>query len=239
MGARPARVLKAFADAGAFDAGAVLVGTHAFGVIGNLLGVRWKGSHARTQDVDVAALSLAASASGISIDAAKALERLEMGFLPVPALDHRHPSTSFKVRGESLRVDFLAPGKAGAPVPLPGFSTFAQPLPFLDYLLENPERAALIDAGGILVLVPSPARYALHKIVISAERPVSQETKVAKDLAQASQLLLHLAQVRPGDLKLAAEALQKKKWERRLERGAKRLLLLHPETAGALRKIGL
>ena len=238
MGPRPARVLKSFADAGVFDAGAVLVGTHAFGVFGNLLGVRWAGAHLRTADVDVAAVSLAASPERDNADAEKALERLEMGFIPVPGLDPRHPSTSFKVRGESLRVDFLAPGKEGSPVRLPSLSTSAQPLPYMDYLIENPEKAAVLDAGGFLVLVPSPARFALHKVIVSTERPTSQETKAIKDLAQAAQMLEHLAESRPGDLRLAVQAL-KKAWRPRFERGMKRLLRLHPEAAGAASRLGL
>ena len=234
MGTGPARVLKAFADAGVFETGAVLVGTHAFGVIGNLLGVRWAGAHIRTQDVDLAAVSLAAAPERLRADAPKALERLEMGFLPVPGLDPRHASASFKVRGQSLRVDFLAPGKPGAPVLLPSLSTSAQPLPFLDYLIENPEKAAVLDASGFLVLVPAPARFALHKILVSSERPASQETKALKDLTQAAQLLAHLSEARPGDLRLALEALRKRKLSAKLERGAKRLLHLHPKISSIM-----
>lgn len=239
MGQRPARVLKAFADSGVFDAGAVLVGTHAFGLIGNLLGVRWAGAHLRTEDVDVAAVSLAAAPERVRVDAEKALERLEMGFIPVPGLDPRHASTSFKVRGQSLRVDFLAPGKHGPPVPLPSLSTHAQPLPYMDYLIENPEKAAVLDAGGFLILVPSPARFALHKIMVSLERPTSQTSKAGKDMAQAAQLLEYLAESRPGDLRLAADALKKKGWHARFARGARRLLAAHPEAASAAKRIGL
>jgi len=237
MGVRPARVLKAFADAGVFDAGAVLVGTHAFGAIGNLLGVKWVGAHLRTDDLDVAAVSLVASPERERADAEKALARLEMGFIPVPGLDPRHPSTSFKVRGESLRVDFLAPGKPGAPVPLPSLSTSAQPLPYMGYLIENPEKAAVLDGGGFLVLVPAPARFALHKILVAAERPASQETKAVKDLAQAAQMLEYLARARPGDLRLAARSLGGKGWSAKLARGTKRLLSLHPEAADAARRL--
>ena len=48
------RVLKALAESGIFQMGAVLVGTHAFIVLGNLLGVKWTGSSLRTQDPDLA-----------------------------------------------------------------------------------------------------------------------------------------------------------------------------------------
>lgn len=234
MGTGPARVLKAFADAGVFDAGAVLVGTHAFGVIGNMLGVRWAGA-LRTEDVDVAAVSLVAR--GGDADAEKALERLDMGFLPVPRLDPRHPSTSFKVRGESLRVDFLTPGKEGPPVRLPGLSTSAQPLPYLEYLIENPEKGAVLDSGGFLILVPSPARFALHKILISSLRPASESTKSAKDLSQAAQILEHLKQTRPGDIALAWEDMKKRRWGARLSRSLNRLLRAHPEATLATQQL--
>jgi len=49
-----ARVIAGLASAGVFRVGAVLVGTHAFIALGNLLGVRWE-SALRTQDIDLAA----------------------------------------------------------------------------------------------------------------------------------------------------------------------------------------
>ena len=223
MGPRPARVLSAFASAGLFETGAVLVGTHAFGVIGNMLGARWEGAHVRTQDLDLAAVAMTAADATVQFDAPSALQRLELGFLPVPALDPRHPSTSFKVRGEALRVDFLTPGKEGRPVTLPRLGTAAQPLPFLDYLLENPERAAVVDGGGFLVLVPSPARFALHKALIAQERPISQLAKSSKDLAQAAEVAALLAEDRPGELTLAFDAIKARGWEKRFRIGWQRL----------------
>ena len=66
--ASSARVLRALADAGVFHAGGVLVGTHAFIVLGNILGVRWASS-LRTQDVDIAAdPKLDIAVPGISAD---------------------------------------------------------------------------------------------------------------------------------------------------------------------------
>ena len=68
------RVLRALADAGVFHTGGVLVGTHAFIVFGNLLGVRWASS-LRTQDVDIAAdPKLDIAVPGMSADLPSALE---------------------------------------------------------------------------------------------------------------------------------------------------------------------
>ncbi len=238
MGSGPARVLKAFADAGVFETGAVLVGTHAFGLLGNLLGARWAGAHLRTEDLDLAAISLAAASRDETVDAPKALDRLEMGFLPVPALDSRRPSTSFKVRGGALRVDFLAPGSTEArPVKLARLGTYAQPLSYLDYLIEGPERVAAPDAGGFLVLVPSAARFALHKLVIVGERSAVQQAKTDKDIAQAAEILSFLSEARPGDVRLAFEEIKRRRWTARFERGWKAMAKAHPSADAAARRL--
>ena len=89
-----ARVLKALSDGGIFHLGAVLVGTHAFLVLGNLLGVRWTGGLLKTQDIDIAAeATVSIAIPDIKADIPGVLEGLKMGFLPVPQLDPRKPST--------------------------------------------------------------------------------------------------------------------------------------------------
>lgn len=89
------------------------------------------------------------------------------------------------------------------------------------------------------MLVPAPARFALHKILVATERPAAQETKANKDLAQAAQILEHLAQARPGDLRLAAAALEKRGWKTRLARGVARLVRRHADAAAAAGKLGI
>jgi hypothetical protein len=218
-----ARVLGAFADAAVFRLGGILVGTHAFIALGNVLGVRWTGGGVRTEDIDIAGeTTLAIAVPALAADVPKVLDSLEMGFFPVPGLSPQQPSTSFKVRGRALRVDVLTPqrGRGTGPVPIPRFHTAAQPLPHLDYLMEDPQQAALPAGGGILVNVPHPARFALHKLVVARSRPLTQQAKSGKDLDQAAQLIAVLAEDRPGDLAMAWEAL------------AKRTSLLKPARAG-------
>jgi hypothetical protein len=200
-GQAPARVLKAFADAGLFQLGGVLVGTHAFAVIGNLLGVRWQGAHIKTQDIDIAGDSrLNIALPDLHTDVPKILESLQMGFLPVPPLNRTHPSTSFKVRGTALHVDFVTAAKRPRdekPVLIKRFNVAAQPLPYLDYLLEQAQVAGIVNGDGILATVPNPARYAFHKILVSRSRSVTDHTKIEKDLQQAAQLIDVLAEDRP------------------------------------------
>ena len=232
--AASARVLQALADAAVFRYDGVLIGTHAFVVLGNALGVTWRGGSLRTQDVDLAAVQ--AMGVGVPVtpaDVPEVLENLKMGFLPVPGLDRVSPSTSFKVRGQGLRVDLLTPSRAqaSAPVFVPRLGAAAQPLRFLDYLLESPLRAAVIGAGGVLVNVPDPARFAFHKLIVSGERPAAFATKRDKDLSQAAQVLEVLVEDRPGDIDLAWEALVERGsgWTKRATVGLKALERFAPE----------
>jgi hypothetical protein len=221
-----ARVLRGLAEAGLFAAGGVVVGTHALAALGNLLGVRWTAGALRTQDVDVAgthAPDVDVAVPDVDADLPAALHNLEMGFLPVPPLDPKQPSTSFKVRGQALRVDLLCPGRPGdeQPIFIKRFNAAAQPLPFLDLLLESPERAAIIDGGAALVNVPAPARFALHKLLIAPLRPLAFQDKAGKDLVQAAEVLEVLIDARPGDLALAWEAIERRgpRWRKAMLRG--------------------
>ncbi|MBE0417841.1 MAG: nucleotidyltransferase domain-containing protein [Coriobacteriia bacterium] len=236
-----ARVLRGLADAGVFHAGGVLVGTHAFIVLGNLLGVRWESS-LRTQDVDIAANpSLDIAVPDASADLPSALDSLEMGFLPVPGLDPKSPTTSFKVRGQALRVDVLTPVSRtrSRPVALPRFAAAAQPMRFLDYLIDSPVRAAVIDGGVVAVNVPEPARFALHKLVVAGERPAAMAAKREKDLAQSAQVLEVLQEDRPGDLALAWQALVARggAWVSRVKRSVPALNRVSPDAARRVREL--
>lgn len=230
-----ARVIEAFADAGAFTGDAALVGTHAFLAIGTMLGVRWTGTGAATQDIDLAAVRIAIGSPRPEVP--DALARLEMGFLPIPQLDSRKPSTSFMIRGARLRVDLLAPQRKREetnPVFVQHLKAFAQPLRYLDYLLSRREDAVLPYGTGVLVSVPDPARFALHKLVVAEERPASEQTKASKDLLQAGELIRVLAERRPADLREAAEAAEFKK---KLKKGIAALRSRDPASAGALERI--
>lgn len=204
----PARVIRALADAGLFASGGVLVGSYAFQVLGNLLGVAWPGAAWRTQDVDIAGQLLVA-VPPLQTDVPKVLDSLKVGFVPVPQLDAKHPSTSFRVRGKQLRVDLITPGgdKDIAPIVIPRFQAAAAPIKFLSLVMEAAQPALVVDGtNATLVVVPTPARFALHKLLVSQTRSVVQQTKGGKDLHQAALLLEVLAEDRPDDLENAARA---------------------------------
>lgn len=209
-----ARVVRVLAEIGVFRLGGVLVGTQAFTCYANLLGVRFEGRSVRTEDVDVAqdpAVPVAVDPQAVPADLEQALRSADHRFLAVPALDPRHPSTSFKVRGRDLRVDLLTPQRRGrtTPVELPHLGAAAQPLPFLEYLIEGAQPAVVLEGSGILVRVPEPARFVFHKLWLAGERPSAEQVRARKDLRQAAQVAEVLRSDRPHDLAGAWEAVER------------------------------
>lgn len=233
------RILKAFGDAGVLRPGpdgAVLVGTWAFLALANPLGVRWAGG-LTTQDIDFAA---APTTIGLAIEhperpAPDVLQSLDMGFVPIPTLDPRAPSTSFRIRGQELRVDFLTP-LAGPPRhrPLfaPALGTYATPLRYLDYLIAESMPAVVVGGRALVLLnLPRPARFGLHKLLLARARPATDAVKATKDLAQAAQVLMAVVAVTPDELDAAAADLRSRGdgWKARLRAGCRALAKAHPE----------
>lgn len=233
-----AKVIQALTDSGLFRFGMVLVGSHAFAVIGNMLGVRWSGVE-RTQDVDFVYdpdIDVGV-ADAEELNIPDVLKSLEMGFIPIPKLNHRHPSTSFRVRGKELRIDFLTPmprKPRDQPVFLPHLHAAADPLQYLDYLIGQPQTGVVIANRGILVNVPNAGRFALHKLIVSSVR--KNRVKAEKDVHQAAQLSDVLLESKAGDLSLAWKALEArgKSWTARFKDGLKRLTAMYPATGKEL-----
>lgn len=220
------RVIKRLADSAVFRVGGVLVGSVAFHVIGIHLGVHWDARLRTTQDVDLPTGSrVPVVVPDSRADVPRAIESLRMGFFPVPRLSHKEPSTSYAIRGKTLRIDLLTPARRGktSPVFISRLNAAAQPLKYLDYLFENPLPAAMVSGNPCLVNVPRPARFALHKLLTSQERSAVSAGKKSKDVAQARALLELLKEDRPGDIHQAREDLERrgKSWSARLRRALK------------------
>lgn len=197
------RVIKSLAYAGVFSNGGVLIGTHAFQAIGLALGVNWTSASMMTSDVDLAiAKNIAIALPQLSCDIPTTLDSLQLGFYPVPRLNNRDPSTTFAIRNSQLRVDIVTPKtqESDAPVFIKRFNCAAEPLPYVSYVIESPLPAALLDTQPVLINIPQPARYALHKLIVSQTRDVSGDTKRHKDLFQAYQILSVLQENRPFDI---------------------------------------
>lgn len=206
------RVIQVLAERGLFRSGGVLVGTHAFACLGNLLGVALRGRSVRTADVDILhepRITLALDVDAEPIELPEVLRKADPSFVSVPPFDHDEPSTSFKVRGRDLRVDFVTPtSEAEATVVrIPRLGLAARGLPHLDYLLDGTAQAAVVYDCGVLINVPEPARFAMHKLWLARTRPAQFGAKARKDRRQAAVLIAVLERDAPGRLEAAREAL--------------------------------
>ncbi len=236
MLARHFKVVQRLADYGFFRAGGVLIGTHAFLAFGNMLGVRWQDG-LRTQDVDFAhagkQLQIALP-SNIEIDTHAAIESLQMGLLPIEHSAGGTGATYLDPRDPEFQLDFLTPLHRGGNAPFrhPQLGVKLQPLKFMEYLLQDVQQAAVLNAAGaVLVNVPHPARYALHKLIVAGERPASRIAKSNKDVQQSAALLSMLREQAPWQVDEAWADLTARGpgWVSRVARGRDALAKLAPE----------
>jgi hypothetical protein len=193
---------------GIFRAGALLIGSHAYGALMNALGV--KTVDYSTEDVDIArreALVLPEVPPFIDM-----LRETGIGFFEVPRVDRGAPSTSFAERGGSrLRVDLLVPSRGHdyPTIPVPELKAHAKGLPYLAYLLGASQEVPILSPHGVvLVRVPVPERYAIHKLMVAQMRPKT-DARPEKDLRQAAVLLDALVERFPGAIEEALAAIPK------------------------------
>ncbi len=233
---RHLRVIQRLSEYGFFRAGGVLVGTHAFLAFGNMLGVRW-GDASRTQDVDFAhagkSLSIALPGN-FTMNTDAAIKSLEMGLLPVTSLTSKSGATYLSPKEPDFRLDFLTTLHRGGDEPFehPQLGVVLQPLKFMEFSLVDVQQAVLIAGDkAVVVSVPHPARYALHKLIVYGERKGSFAVKSNKDLLQAGFLLSRLKDTRGwevdeawGDLKGRGKG-----WMERVKRGRDALAKAFPE----------
>ena len=191
---RQFRVIKRMADYGFFQAGGLLIGTHAFLAFGNMLGLRW-GSSNQTQDIDFAHAGKSIALllpSNLEVRTGDAIHSLGLGFLPIAGFASKAGAGYLNPKEPDFRLDFLTTCHRGGEEPFEHkqLQVTMQPLRFMEFSLENVQQAALFCAeGSVLVNVPHPARYALHKILIYGERTGTFRAKASKDIAQSAHIL--------------------------------------------------
>ncbi len=224
-------LLAALAASGVFRLGGTLVGTYAFRLYEGLLGLRYAFDEtAQTGDVDIACferLSLALE-DVASPPVADVLG--DFSFAPVPGVGERR-SWKWRQTQSDLLVEFLTPSFDGKEDrrPLAALGVDAQALHHLNYLIAEPEAAAVPYRSGVLVQVPRPERFAIHKLIVADRRREGPESfKSRKDRVQAAFLIRALSEDRPEDLGEALEdaVARGPRWRLRIERSLARM----PET---------
>lgn len=192
------RAIRRLGDYGFFRAGGVLVGTHAFIAMGNMLGVKWfAGGSTTVVDFAHAGKNLSvALPADVRIDVHAALTSFEQGFIPLVQLSGGAGASYRLNLDPEFQIDFLTSlhREGEGPVMIPNLNVGLQPLRFMEFSLEKVTQAVLADRNGVAVSVtiPAPERYAVHKLLVVGERAGAMRTKANKDLQQAAALFAWL-----------------------------------------------
>ncbi|WP_421693781.1 GSU2403 family nucleotidyltransferase fold protein [Aestuariivirga sp.] len=220
-------LIAALAAAGTFRLGGTIVGTHAFRLYEGELGIRLKlDQAASTGDVDIASFERLSVAVGDTTSPTLSEVLSDLSFTPVPSLDPAH-AWRWRKSGDDTRVEFLTPSFSDdeGVRELPSLGVHARALHHLNYLISDPIRAAIIYRSGVLVQIPRPERFAIHKLIVADKRLSGPDAgKARKDLMQAEILIEALAEDRPDELAEAYQAALNSgvKWRDRIGASLKR-----------------
>ncbi|MCR5879445.1 nucleotidyltransferase domain-containing protein [Phenylobacterium sp. J367] len=96
----------------------------------------------------------------------------------------------------------------------------------LAWLIDAPVRTVALSGAGVLVNIPQPARFAVHKLILAQRRDDASRLKRAKDLAQAKALIEVLRDLDPfalDDALADARAKGEKGWRSPIARSLKEI----------------
>ena len=223
------QIVEAMWKAGFFRLRGVLVGTVAYQAYAGPLGVKLGGRPLQTQDADFAQFWGVSQNIGESMPPIlEVLRGVDATFKEIPNIDEPLVSTAYSNKAH-YKVDFLTPNRGsdahqGKPARMRALGgAGAQPLRHLDFLIHEPERSVLLFKGGVPVTIPRAERYAVHKLIVSAER--RDQIKSSKDVIQAATLIHALAKHRPLELATAWQTAWDAgpRWKEKLDSGRARL----------------
>lgn len=220
-------ILSAMAAAGTFRLGGTLVGTNAFRLYEGELGIRLPlGGMATTGDIDIAQFEKLSVVLQDQVDPGLAETFSTLKFTPVPGLDQGR-TWRWSQGGSGQLVEFLTPAFGNESIrDLPALGVCAQGLNYLNFLIAEPIFAAAIYRSGILVQVPRPERFAIHKLIIAdRRRDGGGSLKASKDREQAAFLIAAMAEDRPDDLASAYDTALETgpRWRERIEASLARM----------------
>jgi hypothetical protein len=224
-------LLSALAQTGTFRLGGTIVGTNAFRLYECELGIRMRDPQImQTSDLDIAQFERLSLALGDTVETPLGESFKALDFAPIPSINHRSVWRWRQTKSNTY-VEFLTPSfRPEEDIrDLPALGVAAQSLHFLNYLIAEPIKAAALYRSGVLVQIPRPEAFAIHKLIVANRRSGPDQLKSRKDRAQAALLIEALAEDRPDELREAYEdALSRgPQWRTHIETTLKRM----PETA--------
>lgn len=180
------KVLETVANAGLFKKGVVLVGTAAYQAYPCLVGAYLPSGSLMTNDADLLVSSFVAADEPLDLE--KILQRADPTFKAQMSQTDTLPKV-FKA-ANNFQVDILTKFGRGrkSPVLIDDLRCSAEALRFMEYLSGESVEAVALYGTGVLISVPPPMIYAIHKLLIAQERKAGSP-KRSKDLQQAKDLI--------------------------------------------------
>jgi hypothetical protein len=212
-------LLSAMAATGLFRLGGTIIGTHAFRLYEGEPGVRYRFDEiAQTGDRDIVSFERLSLVLDDHVDPPIQNVLSDFAFEPAPTLDNAPAWRWRQSKGNAL-VEFLTPafGEEGVRR-LEALGVTAQASNYLNYLIAGPSQAAVMYRSGVLVQIPRPERFAIHKLIVSDRRQSRDRLKSEKDRRQAIFLIDSLLEDRPDDIRQAYQDAinQGPRWRERL-----------------------
>ena len=169
------------------------------------------------------------------MDLFDAIESLEMGFVPLSAFNGKQGGSYINPETKEERIDFLTPltSLSTEPVFIKEIGIALQPLKFMELSLGKVDRSAILSStgnGAVAINVPDPALFAVHKLIVAAERG-SANPKSTKDVMQAAAIISFYLD---NDSKAIVEAWRETLgrgagWKKRMNEGLERMAALYPD----------
>jgi len=216
------------AKVGTFRLGGTLIGTHAFRLMEGELGLTLPGDGAEnTGDIDIAQFERLSLVLDDKVQPSLADTFTALKFDPIASPD-RNSVWRWRQAKSGTLVEFLTPSfeEDEGIKALPALGVNARALHHLNYLIADPIYAAALYREGVLVQIPRPERYAIHKLIVADRRRDGADTdKAFKDRKQAAWLIESMAEDRPADVWEAyQDALAHgPKWRDRIGRSLERM----------------
>ncbi|MGQ0672208.1 MAG: GSU2403 family nucleotidyltransferase fold protein [Hyphomicrobium sp.] len=180
------RILQVLANAGLFKRGMTLVGTVAFQSYPCIVGYHLGATAYATNDIDLSVAEFIAADK--EEDIGSTLKRADPTFEPRWHSEDRLPRTFVSRNFQVDIVTRYGPGRR-SPVLMESLGCAAAALTFQEYAAEETMEVVALYDTGVLVRVPTPLRYAVHKLLVAHQRPPRETAKKQKDLRQARELI--------------------------------------------------
>lgn len=222
-------LLLAMAKVGTFRLGGTLIGTNAFRLMEGDLGATLPlGGVANTGDIDIAQFGRLSVALEDTVEPSLAETFSALKFDPVQGLD-RDSVWRWRQAGQTgMTIEFLTPSfEADEGIrDLPALGVKARALHHLNYLISDATSAVALYRDGILVQIPRPEKFAIHKLIVADRRRDGPASfKAEKDRQQAAFIIATMAEDRPSDIWDAYEDAMARgpRWRERMARTLARM----------------